>query len=88
MGKGLILALTALLGTAAPFVAFAATCEIVDGAKRVPFDGKSLESVMIEKKSLTILNAEFPALNVIEKTFKGEIQTCTLCAERHIVCAR
>lgn len=63
-------------------------CEIVDGEKRQPFEGKTLERLLIEKKSLTTLNSEFPHLNAIEKTFKGEVQTCSTCSERHIVCKR
>lgn len=65
-----------------------AGCEIVDGGKKIPFDGSSLDHLLIEKRSLTILNKEYPGLNVIEKTFKGEIQTCSNCTDKHVVCSR
>lgn len=65
-----------------------AVCELVDGGKKTPFDGKTLDRVLVEKRSLTILNTEFPSLNVIERTFKGEVQTCSDCKEKHIVCSR
>ena len=65
-----------------------AQCEIVDGDKKEPFDGKDLKGIDIEKKALLSLNKEFPALNVIEKTFKGEAQTCTNCSEKHITCSK
>jgi hypothetical protein len=63
-----------------------AACEIVDGVKRIPFDGKTLDSLVIEKKSLIILNRQFPNLNVIETMFKGQLQTCTSCTEKYITC--
>ena len=63
-----------------------AVCEIVDGKKRLPFDGKSLDRILIDKRSLTTLNLEFPHLNAIERTFTGELQTCSVCIEKHIVC--
>jgi hypothetical protein len=70
-------------------LAFAyAGCEVVDGDKKTPFDGSSLNHALVEKKSLVALNALFPNLNVIERTFKGEILTCTDCTERHITCTR
>ncbi len=63
-----------------------AECTIVDGDRRIPFDGKDLSDLVIEKKSLIELNKEFPDLNVIEKVFKGELQTCTNCTEKYITC--
>lgn len=75
-----------LVGSTSGYVC--AGCEIVDGDKKTPFDGRSLGQIPVEKKSLIPLNTEFPNLNVIEKTFKGEIQTCTNCAERHVACTR
>jgi hypothetical protein len=63
-----------------------AACQVVEGAKRAPFDGKSLDRISVEKKSLTLLNEEYPNLNAIEMTFKGELQTCTSCTEKHIEC--
>jgi len=62
-----------------------AACEVIDGTKRRPFDG-SLSGLEIEKKSLTRLNNEFPNLNIIERTFKGELQTCSACTEKYIAC--
>jgi hypothetical protein len=63
-----------------------ATCKVVEGDKATLFDGKSLDRLSVQKKSLTLLNEEFPALNAIEMTFKGELQTCTSCSEKHIEC--
>jgi len=65
-----------------------AGCDVVDAGKRTPFDGKSLHGLFVEKKSLIELNDEYPDLNVIERTFKGEVQTCTDCTERHVVCSK
>lgn len=64
-----------------------AKCEVVDAGKKTPFDGKSIGTLSVEKKSLAILNKEFPDLNIIEKSFKGEVQTCTLCSEKYITCS-
>jgi len=87
MGLCLRISLVAVLMMSNSSVACAG-CEIVDGDKKLPFDGRSLEHVLVEKKSLVILNTLFPSLNVIERTFKGEILTCTTCSERHITCSR
>lgn len=63
-----------------------AACESVDGGKKTPFDGK-IAGMSVEKKSLSILNKEFPDINVIEKSFKGEVQTCTACSDKYITCS-
>lgn len=63
-----------------------AACEVVDGGKKTPFDGK-VGGMSVEKKSLSILNKEFPDLNIIEKSFKGEVQTCTSCTDKYITCS-
>ncbi|MBY0412517.1 MAG: hypothetical protein K2Q18_00055, partial [Bdellovibrionales bacterium] len=52
-----------------------AACEVVEGGKKTPFDGKTVGSNSIEKKSLSIMNKEFPDLNIVEKSFKGEVPT-------------
>lgn len=64
-----------------------AACEVVDGGKKTPFDGKGVSGLSVEKKSLSILNKEFPDLNIIEKSFKGEVQTCTTCTDKYITCS-
>lgn len=64
-----------------------AGCEVVEGGKKTPFDGKSVSGLSIEKKSLSTLNKEFPDLNIIEKSFKGEAQTCTSCSDKYITCS-
>ena len=64
-----------------------AACEVVDGGKKTPFDGKSIAGLSVEKKSLSALNKEFPDLNIIEKSFKGEAQTCTSCSDKYITCS-
>lgn len=64
-----------------------AACEVVDGGKKTPFDGKSVAGLSVEKKSLSALNKEFSALNIIEKSFKGEVQTCTSCTDKYITCS-
>lgn len=63
-----------------------AACEVVDGGKKTPFDGKNIAGMSIEKKSLSALNKEFPDLSIIEKSFKGEVQTCTICSDKYITC--
>jgi hypothetical protein len=63
-----------------------AHCEIVDGAKKVPFAGKSLDGLAVEKRSLVRLNKAFPHLNVVERTYKGEVQTCSNCDGRYVIC--
>jgi len=64
-----------------------AACEVVDGGKKTPFDGKDVGSLQVEKKSLSTMNKEFPDLNIIEKSFKGEVQTCTSCSDKYITCS-
>lgn len=64
-----------------------AACEVVDGGKKTPFDGKTVGSMSVEKKSLFTLNKQFPDLNIIEKSFKGEVQTCTTCTDKYITCS-
>lgn len=64
-----------------------AACEVVNGGAKSPFDGKNIGSLMVEKKSLSTLNKEFPDLNIIEKSFKGEVQTCTSCSDKYITCS-
>lgn len=64
-----------------------AACEVVDGGKKSPFDGKNVAGLSVEKKSLSTLNKEFPDLNIIEKSFKGEVQTCTSCSDKYITCS-
>lgn len=64
-----------------------AACEVVDGGKKSPFDGKTVGGLSVEKKSLSILNKEFPDLNIIEKSFKGDVQTCTSCTDKYITCS-
>jgi hypothetical protein len=64
-----------------------AACEVVDGGKKTPFNGKDVGGMSIEKKSLSVLNKEFPDLNIIEKSFKGEVQTCTSCTDKYITCS-
>jgi hypothetical protein len=63
-----------------------AGCDIIDGNKKTPFNGKELKDLAIEKKSLVFLNDEFPNLHIIELAFKGEILTCSICSEKHISC--
>lgn len=65
-----------------------AACEVVkDGGAKSAFDGSSLSGLQVEKKSLVPLNKTFPALNVVEKAFKGEVQTCTTCASGYVTCS-
>lgn len=64
-----------------------AACEVVEGGKKTPFDGKNIGSLSVEKKSLSTFNKEFPDLNIIEKSFKGEVQTCTTCSDKYITCS-
>lgn len=64
-----------------------AACEVVDGGKKSPFDGKNVGTLSVEKKSLSTLNKEFPDLNIVEKSFKGEVQTCTTCSDKYITCS-
>jgi hypothetical protein len=77
--KTLVVVLVAVLSAESQ-----AHCEIVQGSARIPFDGKTLIGLLIEKKSLVLLNSEFPNLNAIEATFKGELQTCPICSERYV----
>lgn len=63
-----------------------AACELSEDGKTSPFDGKSLSGVQVDKASLVNLNKEHPGLNAIEKSFKGELQTCTNCTGKFIVC--
>lgn len=81
--KTLVFALLALTFSAN----LMAACEVVDGGKKSPFDGKLTAGLSIEKKSLSALNKEFPDLNIIEKSFKGEAQTCTSCSDKYITCS-
>lgn len=64
-----------------------AACEVVEGGAKKPFDGKTVGSLSVEKKSLSIMNKEFPDLNIVEKSFKGEVQTCTSCSDKYITCS-
>ena len=68
--------------------AVAEGCEIVRGGTATAYDGrvKALEELQVEKKSLIPLNMQFPELKVIEKAFKGELQTCTNCVDKYIAC--
>lgn len=61
-------------------------CEIVRDGVRTPFDGSGLSGLQVEKKSLVLANREFPSLNIVEKAFKGELQTCTVCTFAYISC--
>lgn len=61
-------------------------CEMVDGSAKKPFDG-NLDGASVEKKSLSALNKEFPALNIVEKSFKGEVQTCSSCSGKYVTCS-
>lgn len=63
-----------------------AACEVVNGGAKAPFDGKTIAGLSVEKKSLSAMNKEFPDLNIIEKSFKGEVQTCTTCSDKYITC--
>jgi hypothetical protein len=63
-----------------------AACELVDGSAKKPFDG-DLSGASVEKKSLSALHKEFPALNIVEKSFKGEVQTCTSCSGKFVTCS-
>lgn len=63
-----------------------AACQLVSGGAKTPFDGKSLDGVQVEKKSLVSLGKEFPGLGVVEKAFKGEVQTCTSCTDKYVTC--
>ena len=63
-----------------------AACEVVKDGAKTAFDGANLSGLQVEKKSLVPLNKEFPALNVVEKAFKGEVQTCTTCSSGYIAC--
>ena len=51
-----------------------ATCEVVDGGKKTPFDGKNVGGMSVEKKSLSILNKEFPDLNKFNSKLKRKIR--------------
>lgn len=62
-------------------------CEVVNGGKKMPFNGKDVAGLSIEKKSLSGVNKQFPDLNIIEKSFKGEVQTCTNCSDKYITCS-
>ncbi len=83
-----IRAIILLLSSLTSAQAFGAECYLIDGDKKTPYNGETLNRDQVEKKSLTILNTKYPAVNAIEKTFKGEIQTCSNCSGRHIVCTR
>ena len=65
------------------------SCEVVDtGGKTSPFEGKNLVGLQVEKQSLIILNKSYPELKVLEKTFKGEVQTCASCADKFVRCTK
>lgn len=61
-------------------------CVLNDGGDKSPFSGGSLSGVQVEKKSLVPLDKKFPALKVVEKAFKGEVQTCTSCSGKYVSC--
>lgn len=63
-----------------------AACEVVEGGAKKPFDGK-IGKLEVEKKSLSILAKEFPALNAVEESFKGNITACTTCTDKYITCS-
>lgn len=65
-----------------------ATCEVVSGGNKTPFNGKDIGSNSVEKKSLAIINKDYPDLNIIEKSFKGEVQTCSSCSDNYIICTK
>lgn len=64
-----------------------ADCQIVDGNKKTPYEGGSLNGIAIEKKTLATLNKQFPNLRVVENIFKGNLQTCVTCTEKHVTCS-
>ncbi len=70
--------------------AFAGDCQKVTGggSKKEAFDGKSLEGLSVEKKSLAALNSKYSELNVTEKVFTGAIQTCSgsSCTDNYVTC--
>jgi hypothetical protein len=82
MKTGLILSLGLVLSASAY-----CDCQVVDGTKKTPFDGKSLSGLAIEKKSLVTLNKAYPALNVVEEAFTGELRTCSNCTEKYVTCS-
>jgi hypothetical protein len=64
-----------------------AACTLIDGANKTPFDGKLAQGIAVEKKSLSIMQKEFPELGIIEKSFKGEVQACVNCTDKYITCS-
>jgi hypothetical protein len=78
--------LLALILISYAFTAGAAVCEFHDGDEISNFAGASLDGIQVEKKSMILLNNQFPILNVIEKAFKGDIQTCSSCSGRFVSC--
>ncbi len=66
--------------------AYSQSCVVVKGGKESSFDGKSVDGLSIEKKSLNNLNKAFPALSVQEKVFSGSIQTCLNCDDNYVKC--
>lgn len=66
--------------------AFSQTCIVVKDGKEQSFDGKSVDGLTIEKKSLNNLNKVFPALSVQEKVFSGAVQTCLNCDNNYVKC--
>lgn len=83
--KALLVTVSLIALSALAQPAFAA-CEKVEGGAKSAFDGSSIAGFQVEKASLVPLNKEFPALNVVEKAFKGEVSTCTSCTDKYITC--
>lgn len=63
-----------------------AKCFVVDGSNKKDFDGQGLSGYQIEKKSMSILDKEFPNLKAKEKMFSGEVVVCADCSAKHIKC--
>lgn len=68
------------------FSSFAQNCVVVKGGTETAFDGKSIDGLKIEKKSLNSLNTAFPTLSVQEKVFSGSVQTCSSCEDNFVKC--
>ena len=82
-----------LIGSVLVFsAAFTATtafaeCSVVKGGAKSAFDGKSLDGMKVEKKSLAALNSAHKGLNVTQGVFTGKVTTCDDCSkDDHITC--
>lgn len=80
-----ILLVNSFIGTFS--ISSQADCFKIQGGNKLSFNGDSLSGLVVDRKAMAELNKLFPQLQITEKVFSGNLQTCSDCHDNYISCS-